>query len=72
MRVAAMTDRAHREGGFLGLGGTEISEHEQAALDEIADVRLLHEAEHVDVEAECVVELRHGEGRGHGCGGGRA
>jgi hypothetical protein len=36
------------------------------------EVRLLHEAEHVDVEAQCVVELRHGEGRGHGCRGGRA
>jgi hypothetical protein len=30
--------RAHREGGFLGLGGTEISEREQAALDQIAAV----------------------------------
>lgn len=30
--------RAHREGGFLGLGGTEISEHEQEALDEIAAI----------------------------------
>jgi hypothetical protein len=30
--------RAHREGGFLGIGGTEVSEHEQAALDEIAAI----------------------------------
>ena len=36
--VADAVARAHREGGFLGLGGTEISEHEQAALDEIAAI----------------------------------
>ncbi|MDQ3677773.1 MAG: hypothetical protein M3401_13405 [Actinomycetota bacterium] len=30
--------RAHKEGGFLGIGGTEISEREQAALDEIAAI----------------------------------
>lgn len=30
--------RAHKEGGFLGIGGTEISESEQAALDEIAAI----------------------------------
>jgi hypothetical protein len=36
--VADTVARAHREGGFLGLGGTEVSEHEQAALDEIAAV----------------------------------
>lgn len=29
---------AHREGGFLGIGGTEVSAPEQAALDEIAAV----------------------------------
>ncbi|MDQ3722686.1 MAG: hypothetical protein M3376_06385 [Actinomycetota bacterium] len=29
---------AHREGGFLGIGGTEVSAQEQAALDEIAAV----------------------------------
>lgn len=27
---------AHREGGFLGVGGSQVSETEQAALDEIA------------------------------------
>jgi hypothetical protein len=27
--------RAHKEGGFLGIGGKEVSESEQAALDEI-------------------------------------
>jgi hypothetical protein len=27
---------AHREGGFVGIGGEEVSEREQAALDEIA------------------------------------
>ncbi len=36
--VADTVARAHREGGFLGLGGTEVSEHEQAALDEIAAI----------------------------------
>lgn len=39
--VYALADtiaRAHKEGGFLGIGGTEISEHEQAALDEIAAI----------------------------------
>jgi hypothetical protein len=39
--VFALADtvaRAHREGGFLGLGGSEISEHEQEALDEIAKI----------------------------------
>jgi hypothetical protein len=36
--VADAVARAHREGGFLGIGGTEISEHEQAALDEIAAI----------------------------------
>ncbi|MGH2917345.1 MAG: hypothetical protein ACRDLS_01915 [Solirubrobacteraceae bacterium] len=30
--------RAHKEGGFLGIGGTEISERERAALDEIAAI----------------------------------
>ncbi len=36
--VADTVARAHREGGFLGLGGTEVSEHEQEALDEIAAI----------------------------------
>jgi hypothetical protein len=27
---------AHREGGFLGIGGKEVSEHEQAVLDDVA------------------------------------
>ena len=30
--------RAHREGGFMGIGGTEVSAPEQAALDEIAAI----------------------------------
>jgi hypothetical protein len=30
--------RAHKEGGFLGIGGTEISPPEQAVLDEIARI----------------------------------
>jgi len=36
--LADTVARAHREGGFLGVGGTEVSEHEQAALDEIAAI----------------------------------
>ena len=36
--LADTVARAHRTGGFLGLGGTEISEHEQEALDEIAAI----------------------------------
>ena len=36
--LADSVARAHREGGFLGIGGTEVSEHEQAALDEIAAI----------------------------------
>ena len=37
--VAGLADtvaKAHKEGGFLGVGGKEVSEEEQAALDEIA------------------------------------
>lgn len=36
--LAEAAARAHKEGGFLGIGGTEISENEQAALDEIAAI----------------------------------
>jgi hypothetical protein len=36
--LAEAVARAHREGGFLGIGGTEVSEHEQEALDEIAAI----------------------------------
>jgi hypothetical protein len=36
--IAETVARAHREGGFLGIGGTEISPQEQAALDEIAAI----------------------------------
>jgi hypothetical protein len=36
--VAEKVAHAHRHGGFLGLGGTEVSEHEQEALDEIAAI----------------------------------
>jgi hypothetical protein len=35
MWVAETVARAHKEGGFLGVGGKEVSEREQAALDEI-------------------------------------
>ena len=36
--VAEAVAHAHREGGFLGVGGQDVSESEQAALDEIAAV----------------------------------
>ena len=36
--VAQATARAHKEGGVLGVGGKEISQDEQAALDEIEAV----------------------------------
>ncbi len=34
--VAQAAAQAHKEGGHFGIGGTEISEAEQAALDEIS------------------------------------
>jgi hypothetical protein len=36
--IAEAVAHAHREGGFLGIGGTEVSDQEQAALDEIAAI----------------------------------
>ena len=33
--VAAAVARASREGGFLGIGGTEVSQRERVALDEL-------------------------------------
>jgi hypothetical protein len=36
--VAEAVAHAHREGGFLGIGGSDVSEREQAALDEIAAI----------------------------------
>ena len=36
--VAQATARARKEGGFLGVGGKEISPEEQAALNEIETV----------------------------------
>jgi hypothetical protein len=33
--VAQAAARAHREGGFLGIGGKDVSDKEQAALDDI-------------------------------------
>lgn len=38
LTVAGKAAQAHREGGFLGVGGEQVSEKEQAALDEIAGV----------------------------------
>jgi hypothetical protein len=36
--LAESVARAHKEGGFLGVGGQEVSGREQAALDEIAAI----------------------------------
>ncbi|MEA2429146.1 MAG: hypothetical protein QOF37_2774 [Thermoleophilaceae bacterium] len=36
--VADAVAHAHREGGFIGIGGKDVSEREQAALDEIAAI----------------------------------
>lgn len=36
LTLAQEAANAHREGGFLGVGGEQVSEGEQAALDEIA------------------------------------
>ncbi len=35
MDVAEAAAKAHKEGGFIGIGGKPVSEREQAALDEI-------------------------------------
>ena len=34
--VAQAAANAHREGGFLGVGGKDVSEEEQRALDDLA------------------------------------
>jgi hypothetical protein len=36
MTVAQTVASAHKEGGFLGIGGKEISDAENQALDEIS------------------------------------
>jgi hypothetical protein len=36
MAVADTVAHAHKEGGFLGIGGKEVSDSEQAVLDELA------------------------------------
>jgi hypothetical protein len=36
LAVAEAAAKAHKEGGFIGIGGKQVSEREQAALDEIA------------------------------------
>jgi hypothetical protein len=38
LKVADTVAHAHKEGGFLGIGGKEVSESEQAALDDLAAV----------------------------------
>jgi hypothetical protein len=36
LEVGDTVAHAHREGGFLGIGGKEVSEREQAVLDDVA------------------------------------
>lgn len=36
LTLAEAAARAHKEGGFLGIGGREVSEEEQAVLDDLA------------------------------------
>ncbi len=36
LAVAEAAARAHKEGGFMGVGGKQVSDEEEAALDEIA------------------------------------
>ena len=36
MSVAEAAANAHKEGGFMGVGGQQVSDEEQAALDDIA------------------------------------
>lgn len=36
--VARAAAEAHKEGGFVGIGGKQVSEAEQAAIDDIARV----------------------------------
>ena len=38
LSVAQAAAEAHKEGGFIGIGGRQISDEEQAALDEIEAV----------------------------------
>ena len=38
LSVAEAAANAHKEGGFLGVGGQQVSEAERAALDEIASL----------------------------------
>ena len=36
VKVAEAAAKAHKEGGFIGIGGKQVSDTEQAALDDIA------------------------------------
>jgi hypothetical protein len=38
MEVAEAAAKAHKEGGFIGIGGKEISPEEQVALDELQGI----------------------------------
>ena len=36
LRLADVVAHAHKEGGVLGIGGKEVSEEEQATIDQLA------------------------------------
>ena len=38
LSVAQTAAEAHKEGGFIGIGGRQVSEEEQAALDELREL----------------------------------
>jgi hypothetical protein len=38
MEVATAAAKAHKEGGFIGIGGKEVSPEEQSALDELQGI----------------------------------
>jgi hypothetical protein len=38
LQVARAAAEAHKEGGFIGIGGKQVSAEEQAAIDEISQV----------------------------------
>lgn len=38
LKVAQAAAEAHKEGGFIGIGGKQVSPEEQAAIDDIAGV----------------------------------
>ncbi|MDO8189131.1 hypothetical protein Q5424_22265 [Conexibacter sp. JD483] len=58
--AAEAVANAHKEGGFLGIGGTRISEGEQAVLDKIVALFNATDEPSVEAEAEADVALEEG------------